>query len=78
MTRNWQKKYHIESDLSEAYLDDRNSLKKMLRLVGENKLLLWSPRKEREAPFGVYAPLRFDRGGHSLVFSRRPTYSDPK
>jgi O-antigen biosynthesis protein len=40
MNNNWEKNYPYASDLSEADLDENSSLKKMLRLVGENKRVL--------------------------------------
>jgi len=40
MNNNWQKDYPLVSNLSEADLDENSSLKKMSRLVGENKRLI--------------------------------------
>ena len=40
MNTNDQKSYHLISNISENDLDDNNSLKKMLRLVGNNKRVI--------------------------------------
>jgi 2-polyprenyl-3-methyl-5-hydroxy-6-metoxy-1,4-benzoquinol methylase len=40
MTNDWQKDYPSVQDLSEKDLDDNSSLKKMLRLVGEEKRVI--------------------------------------
>ncbi|MBR8834993.1 MAG: class I SAM-dependent methyltransferase [Stigonema ocellatum SAG 48.90 = DSM 106950] len=40
MNTHWQKDYPLVSNLSEADLDENSSLKKMSRLVGENKRLI--------------------------------------
>ncbi|MDF5728298.1 MAG: class I SAM-dependent methyltransferase, partial [Rhizonema sp. PD38] len=40
MSNNWEKDYPLVSDLSEADLDENSSLKKMSRLVGDNKQVL--------------------------------------
>ena len=40
MTNDWQKDYPSVEDLSEKDLDDNSSLKKMLRLVGEEKRVI--------------------------------------
>ncbi|MEI2582266.1 methyltransferase domain-containing protein [Scytonema sp. PRP1] len=37
---NWEKDYILVSNLSESDLDDNNSIKKVSRLVGENKLVI--------------------------------------